>query len=239
MAGLGCRFLNNGYSVPKPIINVLGKPMVQQAVEKLGIKGSLIFCILKEHDDKYHIEDILVSLYPECKVVVIDSITEGPVCSCLSAKEHLNNDIPLIIANCDQYMIWNPKLFLDFIESTKPDGCVVTYRSRKTNNSYARIGENDLVDLIREKVVISKYSLNGIHYWRKGRFFVDSAEEMIRCNDRTKNEFYVAPTYNYMIGKNKKVSIFNLDENQHHAIGTPEDLNIFLEFIKSRNNENI
>ena len=40
---------------------------------------------------------------------------------------------------------------------------------------------------VREKEVISNVSLNGIHYWKKGSYFVESAERMIEMEDRAPN----------------------------------------------------
>ena len=39
MAGLGSRFPRDKFYLPKPLIDVNGKPMIQRAIESLDIDG--------------------------------------------------------------------------------------------------------------------------------------------------------------------------------------------------------
>lgn len=227
MAGRGERF-HGRYRVPKPLITIRGKSMVEWAVETLDLPGNYIFILLKEHEDQFNIGKLLKEKYTRSTIITIDAVTEGPACTALLAKDLINNDHPLIITNCDQVMTWNSANFKSYIKSKDLDGCVVTYYSTTEKNSYALVNEQGVVSEVAEKKVISDYSLNGIHYWAKGSYFVSSAERMIHCNDRVNNEFYVAPTYNYLISEGKKITVFNLDVGQHHPVGTPEDLERFL-----------
>ena len=73
-------------------------------------------------------------------------------------------------------MNWNPTYFLNHVR--KFDGGVVTYFEKKKANSYASVNENLLVKKIKEKKVISNISLNGIHYWKKNKFFNESYLKM-------------------------------------------------------------
>lgn len=230
MAGAGIRFLNNGYDVPKPLIEVNGKSMIERAIESLEFDGKLIFIVKKYEEGKYnnYIEKIIKKFDKFYKKYSIDFLTEGPACSCLIAKEEINNQEELIIANCDQIMEWNGENFLNYCRHSNYDGVVVTYTSNTNKNSYAKINNKGYVTEIAEKRVISDISLNGIHYWREGKCFVESAEKAIKNNDRVNNEFYVAPTFNYMIKDNKKIGIYHIPNQQHNPIGTPEDLKNFL-----------
>jgi hypothetical protein len=109
------------------------------------------------------------------------------------------------------------------------DGAVVTYHSDTEKNSYVKLDREGNAVQFAEKEVISNVSLNGIHYWRRTQYFIDSANEMIEANDRApNNEFYVAPTYNYMIKRGLNVGIFHIPNEQHNAVGTPEDLETYL-----------
>jgi hypothetical protein len=129
-------------------------------------------------------------------------------------------------------MEWNSDTF--FLNVRQYDGAIVTYHSDTDKNSYARINKQGLVTEVREKEVISNISLNGIHYWKQGRSFVDSAENMIANNDRAPNgEFYVGPTYNYMIKRKQRVGIYHIPNQQHHAVGVPIDLENYLKYEKA------
>lgn len=224
MAGLGSRFPRSKYPT-KPLIDVNGKPMIIRAVESLDLNGKYYFVIRKDRsveEIKQRINGIVDSTFIE-----IDHITEGPAVTALMCSDLMDKDDELVIANCDQIMEWNSKLFLH--NARLYDGCIVTYHSDTPKNSYARLDRKGCVVELKEKEVISNVSLNGIHYWRRAQYFIDSANEMIEANDRApNNEFYVAPTYNYMIKQGLTVGIFHIPNEQHNAVGTPEDLLIYL-----------
>ncbi len=241
MAGRGERFSNSGFIVPKPIIDVNGKPMIQAAIESLGLEGNYIFIVYDYELEAFNqnIKDAIYGCVKNPKIININFITQGPASSVLLAKELINNDEPLLTANCDQIMKWNTQRFYTEIEdgeaSLKRDGLVVTYNANTNKNSYVRLdSEFGWAVEFAEKRVISNHSLNGIHFWSKGKYFVDSAESMIRNNIRVNNEFYISESYNEMIKNNKKIDIYEIPADQHWAIGTPEDLEKYLE----ENNEN-
>lgn len=228
MAGEGTRFPRDTYKVPKPLIDINGEPMIKVALQSLGLIGTYHFVIRKDsyYDQVCH---LLHSIFPNSKIISVDETTSGPASSCLLFKDYVNNENELVIANCDQIMWWDPNLFLNTARYYRYDGLVVTYTTNTPKNSYAKIDKMGFVQEIKEKEVISDVSLNGIHYWRKGKYFVQSAESMIECNDTAPNgEFYVGPTYNYMVKKGLKVGIHHIPNFQHNPVGIPEDLNSFL-----------
>ena len=236
MAGDGSRFKNQGYEVPKPLIDVFGKPMIQAAVESLDVDGKYIFIIRKSNfSDDQKVKSLLKKVKPGCTIYEIDYLTEGPASTCLLASENINNNEPLLIANCDQIMEWDSKLFLEKVNRTQCDGAVVTYSSNTEKNSYVKIGDEGYATEFAEKKVISEFSLNGIHYWKNGSDFVNSTRDMIHKNIRVNNEFYIAPTYNELILNKKKIIIHHINKNLHHAIGTPEDLKKYEDLQNRRN----
>jgi NDP-sugar pyrophosphorylase family protein len=220
MAGKGSRFENSGYTLPKPLIPIEGKTMIENAVDSLGIQGNFIFVTQKSHALKEKLE----SIYEGCVVLEIDYITDGPACTALLVKDLINNDDPLLITNCDQIMWWDDRNFKNFIENYLHDGFVVTYTETTNKNSYVELDRYGMAKRIVEKEVISDVSLNGIHFWKKGKYFIESSEKMIQNNERYNNEFYIGPSYNELIKSGKKIGIFHIPNLQHNAVGTPEDL---------------
>jgi len=202
--------------------------MIVRALESLKLKGDYYFVIRKDENTS-QVKDIIQNTVGVSKFIEIDTTTEGPACSALLFKDYVNNDEELVVANCDQIMEWDSKIFLQVARNYA--GCVVTYYSTTDKNSYIKIDRNGLGVELREKVVISNIGLNGIHYWRKGKYFVHSASMMIGANDRAPNgEFYIAPTYNYMIRYGHSVGIYHIPNEQHNAVGTLEDLELY--FLK-------
>jgi len=226
MAGRGTRFVNVGYDLPKPLIEIKGSPIIEYVIDSLNIYGNYIFIVQKDHVDHFKIDEVLRRIKPTCSIITTDVVTEGPACSALLAKDLIDNENELVIANCDQIMNWWGAAFLN--AARMYDGTVVTYTHNSPKNSYARISNMGFVQEIREKEVISDISLNGIHYWKKGRHFVQSAEEMIEKNDRVNNEFYISHTYNYLIERCFSVGIHHIPNCQHHNVGVPEDFESFI-----------
>lgn len=229
MAGEGGRFIIGGFDAPKPMIDVLGKPMIQWAVDTLGFKDNNYIFIIKRQHIKYGLKKTLENLYSGCDIIDIDYTTQGAVCTCLLAERFINNDEELLIANCDQIMDWDVNAFIKFkAGQEKYDGIVVTYYANTDKNSYVKLDSKGIALEFAEKKVISNESLNGIHYWRKGKDFVESAKAMIDIDDRVNNEFYIAPTYNHMIKAGKKITAWHIDSKCHNAIGTPADLYYYI-----------
>jgi NDP-sugar pyrophosphorylase family protein len=226
MAGLGSRFKKMGYKEPKPLIPIKkwwNKPMVEAVIMNLGITHHYIFICLEEIERSSSFRLIREKLSISCDIITLNEITQGASCTCLLAKDSINTNDPLIIVNCDQIIEdWDYQKFLHFCSKKNPDGVLGTFFSNSIKNSYIRLSDHGEVLEVREKEIISNYATNGLHYWKHGKYFVESAEEMIAKDDRVKGEFYVGPTYNYLIRDNKKILFYHF--NEHYPIGTPEDL---------------
>ena len=184
MAGAGSRFAQQGYTFPKPLIEVNGKPMIQVVVENLNIEAHYIFIVQQEHYEKYNLKYMLNLIAPGCDIVQINGITEGAACSTLLAKDYINNDSPLLIANSDQYVEWNSNECMYAFTADEIDGGIVTFKATHPKWSYALLGSDGFVSEVAEKKVISNEATVGIYYWKKGSEYVKYAEQMINNNKR-------------------------------------------------------
>jgi HAD superfamily hydrolase (TIGR01549 family) len=227
MAGAGSRFEAVGYTFPKPLIEVRGKPMIQVVVENLNIEAKYIYIVQRSHFEKYNLDYLLRLITPNCEIVQIEGLTEGAACTTLLAREFIDNEESLVIANSDQFVEWNSGETLYSFMADGIDGGIVTFKATHPKWSYARIDESGIVQEVAEKKPISDIATVGIYFWKKGSDYVKYADEMIEKNIRTNGEFYVCPVFNQAIEDGKKFRIRNID--QMWGLGTPEDLNYFLE----------
>ena len=196
MAGKSSRFFDAGFTVPKYMLPLSkqqnGCTMIQGAVDSLHMEGQLIFIVQRDHC-MFGIDTFLKEKYPDCIVLYLERYTGGCVESVYeAAKAYINNDMPLVISNCDQYLDWNSDEFLRICNQPHVDGCVLTYFADTTKNSYCTVDANGQCTLFKEKEVISPHSLVGVHYWKKGSDFVASAQDMIENNVRDAGEYYVS-----------------------------------------------
>jgi HAD superfamily hydrolase (TIGR01509 family) len=226
MAGLGSRFRDAGYVFPKPLVEVDGKPMIQAVVESLGVSAQYTYIVQKEHYEKYNLSYLLNLITPNCNIVQVDGITEGAAVTCLLAREYIDNESPLIMANSDQIVEWNSRQFIYDLMTKNADGGIATFKSTHPKWSYAKIDQNGLVTEVAEKKPISDIATVGIYYWKHGSDFVKYAHQMIEKDIRTNNEFYVCPVFNEAIADSKR--IFTSDIKKMWGVGTPEDLSYYL-----------
>jgi HAD superfamily hydrolase (TIGR01509 family) len=227
MAGAGSRFSAAGYTFPKPLIEVNGKPMIQVVVENLNIDANYTFIVQKEHYERYSLQYLLNLIAPNCNIVQVDGLTEGAACTTLLAKKFIDNDAPLVMANSDQFVEWNSNECLYAFNVDGVDGGIVTFKATHPKWSYAKLGKDGFVSEVAEKKPISDNATVGIYFWKKGSDYVKYAEQMIEKNIRTNNEFYVCPVFNEAIADGKKIRVKEIE--RMWGIGTPEDLNYFLE----------
>jgi HAD superfamily hydrolase (TIGR01509 family) len=230
MAGAGSRFAQAGYTFPKPLIEVDGKPMIQVVVENLNIEAHYIFIVQREHYEKYNLKQLLNLIAPGCDIVQVEGLTEGAACTTLLAKDLINTGEPLMIANSDQFVEWNSNEVLYGFTADEIDGGIVTFKATHPKWSFARVGDDGFVAEVAEKNPISDDATVGIYYWKKGSDYVKYAESMIAENIRTNNEFYVCPVFNQAIHDGRKIKIKQID--RMWGIGTPEDLEYFLNHYK-------
>jgi HAD superfamily hydrolase (TIGR01509 family) len=227
MAGAGSRFEQMGYTFPKPLIEVNGKPMIQVVVENLNIDAKHIFIVQKSHYEKYNLKYLLnLITNNNCEIVQVDGITEGAACTTLLAKKFIDNDEPMVMANSDQFLEWDSNEFMYSMVADDVDGGIVSFEATHPKWSFAKLGDDGFVSEVAEKKPISNIATVGVYYWRRGSDYVKYAEQMIDKDIRTNNEFYVCPVYNEAIGDDKKVKVFPIDKMW--GLGTPEDLDAYL-----------
>ncbi len=226
MAGEGKRFEVAGYSFPKPLIEVDGKPMIQAVIENLHIDAHYIFIVQRSHYEKFHLKYLLNLISPGCDIVQVESKTDGAASTALLAKLLIDNDLPLLIANSDQLVEWNSGQTLYSFQSESIDGAILVFESTHPKWSYVKVSENGLITEVAEKKVISNIATVGIYYWKRGSDFVKFANQMIEKNIRTNNEFYICPVFNEAIESGLRIRPFFVEKMW--GIGTPEDLNTYL-----------
>ena len=231
MAGAGSRFEQAGYTFPKPLIEVNGKPMIQVVIENLNLDANYIYVVQKSHREKYNLDTLLNLLTPGCKIVETNELTEGAACTALLSKKYIDSDAPLFFANSDQFVEWDSNEFMYKMQETNSDGGIVSFPATHPKWSFAKVDENGLVTEVAEKKPISNIATVGFYYWKHGSDFVKYAEQMIEKNIRVNNEFYVCPVFNEAIKDKKHIRTFNV--SKMWGLGTPEDLKYYLENYKS------
>ena len=230
MAGAGSRFVTAGYTFPKPLIDVNGKPMIQLVVENLNIDANYIYVVQKAHREKFNLDTLLNLITPNCTIVEVDGVTDGAACTALLAKEFIDSGNPLFFANSDQFVEWDSNEFFYKMNENDCDGGIPVFHSTHPKWSFAKLDDDGYVTEVQEKNPISNLATIGFYYWKKGSDFVKYAEQMIDEDIRVNGEFYVAPVYN--IGINDGIKVRTFDTPKMWGLGDPDALDYFLKNYK-------
>jgi dTDP-glucose pyrophosphorylase len=224
MAGRGSRFKNVGEMTPKPLIPVLGKPMLYWALKSIdGIEYSqLVFIALKEHEVNFGLKTLLHELYGNnVTLILIDEVTEGQLCTVLAAEEHLNSSEDILITSSDTFV----KSKIGEHISRKADDCagLISVANLPGDRwSFAKVDETGRVTEVAEKRRISNYASTGLYYFANGYDFLTEAKRIIENKEKTQGEYYVIPVYQKLIERGLKIEISLADEV--YDMGTPESL---------------
>jgi len=230
MAGRGSRFVKAGYEMPKPLIDIKGKPMIEYVTKNIRpkCKHRFIYLCLLEHLKQYDLENKLQLMSPGCIIIPVNQVTQGAACTVLLAERYIDCDDALMIANSDQYVEIDINEYL--IKEGNNDGLIMTMTADDPKWSFIKYDDTGHITIVKEKEVISNEATVGIYNFSKGSDFVKYAYQMIEKNIRVNQEFYVAPIYNEMIADGKSIIFYNIGKEGSgmYGLGTPSDLEKFL-----------
>ena len=212
------------YPFPKPLIEVLGKPMILRVVENLqslSAAARFVFVTLQDEAVRYSYESILAFASGDrSQVVQLRKRTAGALCSCLMAVDHIDPDGPLVIANGDQIVDADLGRIVEWFEANGADAGVVTFESTHPRWSYVRVEGGQVLEA-SEKRVISRRAVAGLYWFKRGADFIDAAKRSIIADEAIDGSFFTAPCLNHLVLAGKSVMAFDIDETSYHSFYIP------------------
>lgn len=232
MAGRGARFEEAGYTTPKPFIPVHGIPMIEVVINNLrpSRPHRFTFICQRQHQQQFQVAAALQRIEPTCGVILLDGVTAGAACTVLQARHAIDNQQPLMIANCDQWINASIDDYLAAFDASRCDGFIMTMQSNHSKWSYVHRGADGAVNAVVEKQVVSAEATVGIYNFARGADFVRASDRMIAANARVNGEFYVAPSYTWLIQGGGRIETHSIgtDRDGMYGLGVPADLEHFL-----------
>ena len=223
MGGGGTRFGNHGFTVPKPLIELYGKPFfywAAQSVVKFVELESVRFVVLAEHIEKYRIDKEIFKFYPNAHINIIPEVLPGAVLTCMEGIKDLEDNQPVLFNDCDHLFLC--EAFYQFCRDKQfdeADGGLLTFSSEEDRYSYVAYDENGCVNGTVEKKAVSRDAICGAYYFKDKQTFADAVD--IYLHNCAYQEFFVSGVYNILAEQGKKIQIFGVDK--HIPFGTPEE----------------
>jgi len=232
-AGRGSRFADAGFEKPKPLIELHGIPLIVWVLANFDYQSNDSINIVVQRDsfDTLSLEKYFSTLPVKPNFIYLKEITDGAARTIMHATKFLDPNKPMIVANSDQYISADLQHYIKLASSQESDGCILTMKATSNKWSYISVNKENRVCRVVEKKEISNRATVGVYSWKQVKDFMSSFEDMVKANDKVNNEYYLAPTYNYMIKKGSVINYLNIGEVEIevHGLGTPEDLKKFEE----------
>ncbi len=234
MAGLGSRFRKAGYQVPKYMIKAHKKTLFEWSMLSLSgfyeKENTYIFIVRKEDNASSFIYEKCMKMnLKQIHVIELDYLTDGQATTAMLGKEYWNQESELMIYNIDTY-VEEGEMKASQIAG---DGFIPCFHAPGEHWSFVKLNEEEKAIEVREKERISDHCTLGAYYFRSCRLYEELYNEYYSSNENLeKGEKYVAPLYNYLISKGGDVRIFSVDFNKVHVLGTPEELQVFIDNYK-------
>lgn len=231
MAGHGSRFINEGYILPKYMIEVQGKTLFEYSLESLPIEiaNKLIFVCLKKHELDFKVSAFIKEKinHHSIEIVLLDEITRGQAETVYMARDQINENGELLIYNIDTYFKSSTLKSTLLDKNHKKDGVLGAFIDQSDDEkwSFAQIDSNGIVTKTTEKEKISNYALTGLYHFSKSNDFLNIAKKWIEEGRTVRDEFYIAPMYNDLIAEGRSFVLDIVDE--FIPLGTPAEVKKF------------
>ncbi|MCI0492902.1 MAG: NTP transferase domain-containing protein [Planctomycetes bacterium] len=234
MAGLGKRFTDAGYALPKPLIPVDGLPMVVRAVADLPPVDIALFVTHPDHVLQHRIDERISEHFPDCRVVVAPGLTEGQACTVRLAAAELDPDKPVLVAACDNTHLYDSKKLARLTVDSSIDCLIWTYRhdcrvlQKPEAHGWVRTrGNSSDVEAVSCKRTVSAtplddHAVSGCFWFRTAQSMIDGIDSLVASDQRVNNEFYLDVVPNMLIADRRRVAVFEVEK--YIGWGTPHEL---------------
>ncbi|RRS04479.1 hypothetical protein EIP75_10760 [Aquabacterium soli] len=218
-----------GDAFPAFMAEVKGLPLIQRLVESCtALSPAWIGIACQASDiDTYRIGALPKLLHPNAEFVTTKGNTQGAVCTALLAAQYIDHDDELLILGVNEYVDVDFAATIQTFRQRELDGGVLTFNSIHPRYSYVKTNSEGLVSLAAEKRPISNTAAATFFWYRRGADFVEAAKDVIRKHDHVNGSYYIAPTINQMLLRQKRIGIERIDGSRYHPLKTSRQIENF------------
>lgn len=200
----------NGVSVLEKIIcNLNGIP-----------EPKYTFAFHAQDMSKYHLDNIASLLVHDARVAVVPENTMGSACTALLAASELDPEQPLLIISANELVDDELHNIIRTFSDRGLDAGTLVFRSIHPRYSYVRLNEEGLITEAAQHKPISKIATTGVFWFSRSADFIEAAKNTIRKNASSNGGFYIAPVFNELILKHKKIGVHEIDKTSYIPLKT-------------------
>jgi len=236
-AGAGSRFSQEGYEMPKPLVEVSGRPMIVQALADLPDTDTKVVILRRDLTGSDEIADCMARYDPRIEIVWLQSMTDGQARTCHAGLSSIDMNAPLTISACDNGLIYDGDAFEQLIADDLTDLLVWGVRGHpdavRRPNFFGWIDADDACRV--NGVSVKQPLLNGnvesdpivvgTFTFRRSSDFERCFDRLAARDSRVNGEFYVDSLVNDAIALGLHVRYFEVAG--YPGWGTPDDLRVF------------
>lgn len=239
MSGMSSRFSRAGYQLPKYLLEIDGKTVIQHIVDLYPKDSEFIFIVNDKNSEETNVLNLLEDICENKKIFVIPSHKFGPVYTVSNIFDEIEDDEQVVINYCDFSMYWDYQDFEKFVNKTQCDGCVICYTGfhphmlGSDNYAFCKVDENNKILEVREKQPftgdkMSEFASTGTYYFKRGEYVKKFFQEMMEDDINLNGEYYVSLIYNLLCKNNLTSLVYEVP----HMLqwGTPLDLDMYLKW---------
>ncbi len=228
MGGLGKRFADAGFSLPKPLIPVDGKAMFIKAASSFSdIEHSVTVVLRREHEEKFHLASQIKTALPSASIVMIDHVTRGCVETCLAAESALSMTDGMVVLDCDLYFS-SP----EYIKAIKGilsnelnySGALTYHKNTNPHFSFLKLNGDEVTDIAEKRAISDNAIIGGYFFSRAGDFF-RVGKELIKAPPNGAAEYYVSLVYAELLKQGHR--FIAKESKRYDSFGTPAELQAY------------
>ena len=239
MAGSGNRFVQCGYTDPKPLIRVNGKRIIEYILDMFHEDDDIIFICNEEHLKNTNMKEVLKTLRPDSEVVSMPVHKYGPVYTVQQVYDKIDDDEEVIVSYCDNPYVWDREDFIRHVKENDLDGCVLSHSGfhphtlNNTKMAFMKTIDGSVAE-IKEKECYTDNPMNehastGTYYFKKGSYVKKYFDRAVEENVQYNGEYYVTLVYNLLINDGLLVGYY--DTPFATVMGTPEEVENFESWV--------
>jgi HAD superfamily hydrolase (TIGR01509 family) len=234
LCGIGKRFQEAGYDLPKPLIDVMGTSMIERVLDRLDMSVDDRIIIIYHHSlEEYHFSTRIRKRYPHVSLISLDKRTEGAAETVLYGIQQIQDvgfHTKTLLIDCDTLY------HIPIIEKLRSlhTNATICFEDLESNPiySYVRVKNSQIVE-IREKEKISNYANTGAYFFYDIQELKQHCQYIIQHNHRYKNEYYISCVIQSMINAKMEFQAIQINRSQYSSLGTPNELKRYIDHHRS------